>query len=284
MALPSTSTYGNTLSELQAGTNADRAVAYSRQNAEDATSQARLEAFLRLQGQKYQTQAQQSALQADRAQRMAESIQQNSQFNTTEQNRLKLGEMDAKSRLDVAKATADARGIDPRALQTILDHNAEGEEKLSIARALSAQRKALLDEIKASGDDEFGFGSWNGPAYKPWKDTFGREPDAKSAAARLNALDIKAATAGFETDAIGGGYVIPKFTPLVPGGRGVLPSQPQETPPSPIPAVNEPALPFAGGQFRGVGGGASVGEPASVVPDPGSTNRFRWTPNGAVAY
>lgn len=231
MAIP-LSTYGNTLTDLQSGTNAAQGLDYQRANAQDAINQQRLEAFLKLRGQQAQIQAQQNALAQDRAMQMAQLIQQDKQFNTTAANTMTLADKDAASRLAVANAAA--KGMDPRAFETILAYNQQGQDKVAQARALSAQRKSTLAEIKAEKDKHW-YG--NGAGAAQFKNTFGREPDASSAASRLNALDTQAASLGLEPDneidsPSFGGYKLPTFNPITTGGsRGT-------------PAINPPVLPF----------------------------------------
>lgn len=296
MAIP-LRTFGNTLTDLQAGTNAAQGLDYSRANAQDAINQARLEAFLRLRGHQATIQAQQNSLAQERAMRMAELAQQNQQFGTSEANRLTLADKVAASQLAVAKESKG--GLDPRAFETILAYNTQGQDKVAQAQALSAQRKATLAEIKAEKDRHW-YG--NGTAAAEFKNTFGREPDAGSASVRLNALDTQAASLGLEPDnqlgsATFGGYKIPPFSPIVPGQlRGGAPNpqvqQPTMFSPSgSMPAAQPPVPAMLQGGDVTLGGvplnnfidSPPVDSLAPSVVQP-SVNRFRWTPNGAVAY
>lgn len=236
MAVP-LRTYGNTLSELQAGTNAAQALDYQRANAQDAINQQRLESFLRLRGDQLKTDAQQRELAANRAQRMAELLQQNSQFGTSQANQMKLGAMDAASRLAVAKATAEGRGVDPRIMDAITDReifNREGKARVTEAQQLSQQRKAALAEISAADADGY---FWNNKSYGEWKKLFGREPNKKTATEALNAINLRAGTLGLIPLA-DGGLSSPDFEPLQTQNLGRLPSS------APLPAT-EPAVPTA---------------------------------------
>lgn len=278
MAIPLT-TYGSNLTDLQSGTNAAQGLDYSRANAQDAINQARLEAFLRLRGQQAGLQYQQNNLAAERAMRFAELAQQDKQFGTSEANRLALADKAAASQLAVANATKS--GLDPRAFETMLVYNQQGLDKQASARALSYRRKALLDEIAAYKDKGYFV---NGPLSTAFKNQYGREPDAKSARTALDALDTQTGTnLGLEPDndpkSPGfGGYVIPQFSPLVPGPlRGTLPNN---TGQSPLPTVQpttgvQPQIPA---MFQGGGSTANIGG-YDVVPG-GAFDRII---NGSVA-
>lgn len=272
-------TFGNTLSDLQAGTNADKGLDYQRANLQDQVNQQRLEAFLKLRGQQLEQQAKQSQMAAERAQRMAELLQQNKQFDTEQRNRMDLGrlnsetqksiaESDARSRLDAAKATAEGR-FDPRGMQALADIEALNQENLQktrYAQQLSDARKAAIatrNKIKA----DQGFFDVGQPNDARWAEI----NDA------ITKLDAQAVQLGIAPSP-DGGYVVPGYVPIiVPNARGSV-SAPVV---SPSPAPEIPAM-FNGGQFRGAGGGASWGEPViplPVQPAPRSTNRFRWDPS-----
>lgn len=301
-------TFGSNLTDLQSGTNADKGLDYQRANAQDAMNQQRLEAFLRLRGQQAAIQAQQNQIASDRAMKMAELLQQNQQFGTQQGNMMKLGELEAKTRLDVAKATGESKGLDPRAFETILAYNTQGQDKVSIARALSAQRRAALDEIKAAKDNATwlsGYMAKPGPLASSFQAQFGRVPDAKAAATRLTAIDTQGASLGLEPDPMTGGFVIPNFNPITPTGlRGAGGgTTPQSGAPTVLQTV-QPTLPSADqGQVPAMlqnpgisSGGASDitigGVPlngfidTTPAPEPSAApvSRFRWTPNGVVAY
>lgn len=271
-------TFGNTLTDLQSGTNADKALDYSRANAQDAINQQRLEAFLRLRGQQLQTQAQENNLAANRAQRMAELLQQNRQFDISEGNRMKLGEMDAKSRLDVAKAMAEGRGLDSRLFQSFADIqelNNSNLNKVRYAKQLSDARKAAVQARNApmtSEEDTFG---WGNAPYKK------RVADLDSVLANL---DLEAAKLGLGR-AADGGYIVPDFTPIVPptlpvtGGRSAVPAMLA----APDAASSSASIPQGDVTLGGVPLNNFI-DTAPVIPSQPETNRFRWTPNGVVAY
>lgn len=251
MAIP-LSTYGNTLSELQAGTNAAQALDYQRANAQDAISQQRLEAFLRLRGQELQAKAQQNRDAAERAQRMAELLQQNSQFGTSEANRMKLADIEARTRENVAKTTAEARGLDPRVYQMMTEYQAMNDERaqlMSKGQQLSAARIAALAEKKklkdAQGWTDLGdpnvsfFNRRVNPRWTELNDTIAK-------------LDAEALRLGFAPSP-DGGYVLgapATTTPTIPqdfksfSRTDVIPFSP--TPPSaltvPPPAPNTGAV------------------------------------------
>lgn len=272
-------TFGNTLSELQAGTNADKGLDYQRANAQDAINQARLEAFMRLQGQKYQTQAQQSEQAANRAQRMAELLQQ------IEANR-ELTQMDAKSRLEVAKAMAEGRAVDPRIAGLKLELEQEETEN----RALSEARKKIFDEMKLL--EKAQSANW-------WRDrgepndigaifSSSRYGQLKEALAKM---DAAAAERQLTPDS-DGWYVGYKLaTPVIP----VQPNSatPVNPVPAMIPTVPAPAPAPTGAAYMGMGGmlpSSAIRTPAPVpslfdtsIPrlrPQGATNRFELTPDG----
>jgi hypothetical protein len=296
MAIP-LRTFGNTLTDLQSGTNAAQGLDYSRANAQDAINQARLEAFLRLRGQQATIQAQQNSLAQERAMRMAELAQQNQQFGTSEANRLTLADKVAASQLAVAKESKG--GLDPRAFETILAFNQQGTDKEAAAQALSVQRQKLVKEIKAGQGNH----SWNpfkdnSPDYTDWKEKFGTEPDAKAAILRLGALDAQAAPIGLIANDTTGGYDYRPFTPIVPGQlRGGAPP-PQVQPPttfSPggsIPSAQPPVPAMLQGGDVTLGGvplNNFVGSPPvdafapSTVPTP-PNRTIRIDANGNAFY
>lgn len=279
--------YGSTLTDLQAGINAARGLQIQRDNEKDRLSQQQLEAFLRLQGQKYQTQAQQNALAADRAMRFAELAQQNQQFGTRESNLMKLGELEAKTRENVANATRG--GLDYRSVPAILEadqYNKEGQARVVEASRLSQEAQEAMDEIKAANDYHYLW--WNGGAYEPFKQKYGREPNLKQATENLKRIRDRAAELKL-TPTSRGGFDAPPFAPLqIPtigrSGQSVEPAPPAAVQPR-VPAM------FQGGDVT-IGGvplnnfidSAPVVDalaPSTVAPP---VSRYRWTPNGVVAY
>ena len=227
-------------------------------------------------------QAQQNELAANRALKMAELVQQDKQFGTRESNTMKLGELDAKSRAEVARIGADARGMDPRMFQSFSEIQAlnnENQNKIRYAKQLSEARKAALlerEKIKAN-KGWFDFGQPNDPRW-----------------AELNSLitnlDTEATKLGL-AQSPEGGYLVPDFTPIAspvyPGMRTpsvALPTSPApEITPAPVAQAQVPAMLQGGGVTMG---GVPLGDfidatPAAPTP---TANRFRWTPNGVVAY
>lgn len=278
-------TFGSNLTDLQAGTNADKGLDYQRANAQDAINARRMEAFLRLRGQQLETQARQSEASAARAQRMAEMLQQNAQFGTSEQNAMKRAELEAETRRDVAKTTADGR-IDPRMFESFADIQALNNENLSkirYAEQLSQARRTALAQKNAK--------------MLPEEDTWGwgNKPYAKRVAdadALVKQLDAQAATLGLAPSP-DGGYVVPSYNPIPVTNFG----RPAVTEPLPGPSTIQqpktPAMlvPAQGGEISI--GGVPVNRffntpppvdalvPSTVSPP---ANRFRWTPNGVVPY
>lgn len=249
-------TYGNTLSELQAGTNADKAITYSRQNAEDTTSQQRLEAFLRLRGQELEAKAKQADKAADRA------------------HNLKLGEMDAKSRLEVARATAEGR-TSPKAEELKLALQQEEIEKQSLTDA----RKKIIDEMQAL---EIARKRWDigdpNDIGADWTSTqYGKLRDA------LSKIDAYAADKF--------GIFFGPRAPSLP----VVPLNPTPAPPNAVPAMLNQPIPVTtpqGSAWMGMGGmlpssANQVVAPAPVPPmlnpsplPPAPVNRFYKGPDG----
>ena len=237
--------YGSTLSDLQSGKNAAIGADYARANAQDKISQDRLEAFLRLQGEKYAIQAQQNTLAAGRAMRMAELAQQDKQFGTSEANRMALGKLEAETQLGVAKETS--RGMAPGIFENALAFNQQEEAKAAQSIAASARRKALVAEIKAANDYHYAWA--NGQAYEDWKSKVGSEPDAKRATSDLNTLDTQSAANGFSLSPDGGyNPYVPKLITL-PGSKGVPAINPNN--PTVAPPANPPAQPGIPAMLQG---------------------------------
>src|SRR5690349_2384272 len=241
--------YGNTLTDLMAGKNAAQGLDYSRANAQDATGEARLEAFLRLQGQKYVTQAQQNALAADRAMKMAELVQQNNQFNTSEQNRLTQLDKIAASQLAVANASKG--GVDPRVYQSIAEiqaANQAAQERHNYLTQLSQKRaaiKARQKEMMANrgaldfGDPNAGF--WDRRVSPEWTDLETQLKDLDKSAAQM--VDPRSGI-GPVIDQTTGGYIIPPLTLIpIPGGYKGEPGTPNSSNPNTvIPQAQVPAM------------------------------------------
>lgn len=242
--------YGNTLSDLQAGKNAAQGLDYSRANAEDATSQQRLEAFLRLRGQQAAIQAQQNQLAADRAMRMAELIQQNQQFGTREKNLMDLGKLEAQTRENVAKTTAEGRGVDPRTISNlwqIQDAERQKAERINFLNQLSETRRQVkkqIDAMKANqgltdfGDPNVSF--WNRSVSPEWTRLNQQLKELDAAAARSVDPDTGLAPVVDETT---GGYFIPGYHAPAPTA---IPGQFKSfTPSDVVPLTITPQVPVA---------------------------------------
>lgn len=188
----SMTTFGNTLSELQAGANADKGLDYQRANAQDALNQQRLEAFLRLRGQQLETQARQSDTAAARTQRMAELLQQ------TQANR-ELAQMDAASRLAVANATAAGRGAPANAeLEALKFEQAQllqrGKQMSDARKAAVAERQKIKDAQGRTDFFEPNISFWNRRVNPRWTEL--NDLIAK--------IDVEAGKLGFAPSADGG--------------------------------------------------------------------------------
>lgn len=270
-------TFGSTLSDLQALTNADKGLDYQRANAQDAINAQRLEAFLRLRGQALQTEAQKNRDAADRAQRMAELIQQGSQFKTSEENKIKLGQMEADSRRDAAKATAEGR-LNPQLEGLKLQHAQEEAER----RSLSEARKKISDEMRlleqAKAKNFWDFGDPNDPGARWTSTRYGALRDAREA------LDKNAAQLGLSPHPDGGyvGYDVPSVVVPVTPPQAVAPVPPM-IPIAPAPAATGSAYMGLGGMLPSTANRVVAPVPSMIQPrvSGGGTNYFDFS-NGAL--
>lgn len=272
--MPSLSTFGTTLTDLQSGMNAAQGLENQRSNFQDQVAAQRLSDFLRARSDENRTKAQRDAYMAQILESQQARGQQGRQFDAELKNRLDLGQLDAASRKEVA--TIGAGRTDPRFADTIADiqaQNAKNFQNVQYAKKLSAARKALLAQKNAPMTDEEDILGWKNPAYKK------RVDDIDAA---IKQLDTQATLLELGVSA-DGGYVVPDFTEipvpamLNPGGSVARPpsSDPGYIPNSPPASNNRLLTPEEAAQlpngtlYRGLDGRQrrrTVGPPTPPLP------------------
>lgn len=300
-------TFGSTLSDLQAGINTAQGIDYQRANFQDQINAQRLSDFLRARSEQNRTQALRDADMARIVEARNAREMQDRQFDVQQRNLMELGRLEQQTRKDVANIAAANRAIDPRAYQSFADIQALNNENfrdVQFKKQLSNARKAAVAERERIKSNQ----RWFAPSFRGSEGglfDFGEpdDPRWKQLNEVIAGLDAQASSLGLGP-AADGGYVVPDYTPIEvpamfdPNRRLTLdPNQPAAvvTPVTPSAAV---AAPAAGGVEVVPGGifqqlqdanqtldfqGAGIRTPAFNLPQPlpeSPTRRIRITPDG----
>lgn len=296
-------TYGSTLSDLQRLTNEDRALDYQRANFQDSINAQRLSDFLKARSEENKTKSQRDAEAAKMLDSQQDRAQRGTQFNTQQQNLMKIEEWRntadatteaarARSAIDLAKlqgsnalevAKVGAQQMDPRTFQYVAQIEAENRDSLAdfnLKKSLSDERRAAVRERNTIQGNKGAF-----DVGAPNAGFFNRSVDPRWTALneRIAQLDSEAIKLGLR-EGPDGGYVIPAYTPIkVPAmlNQGGSPMTPATTP-APAGGVVLPYLP------ENQTAPAQVADPfpfLSTDAPPARTNavpvrRFRVTPDG----
>lgn len=274
-------TYGSTLSDLQALTNADRALDYQRANFQDQINAQRLSDFLKSRSDEQRTQADRDANAAKLLDAQQGRAQQGRQFDKGLQSDRDLAEMEARNRVDVAKIQAENKGIDPRYFQSLSEIQALNNEQLqnvNYAKQLSNRRRnATLrrQQIEAS-KGFFDVGEPNDPEWKQLGEV-------------IASLDAQATQLGLGRSP-DGGFIVPEYAPIpVPAmlNPAVRPSAPppgtgiQATPASPPVTSGAPSTPWLVDPESIPYGGGPVAPPPMLAPPSAAAPRDYSDPSMA---